>query len=236
MKAKFLIGLGAALLGLASCIKDKDSGFKHTYTFEFNQGTHEWKGDFADYPVTDSVFYELQFAHSPLPAPLNTSVKSLKISGNNHSDDLFMFIKRKITDLAPNTTYDIVFDLELASNAPTNAVGVGGSPGESVRIKVGATTTEPKKIVEGEYYRMNIDKANQSEDGEDMKLIGNIGVSDTTTVFTLIKRNNRNNHFVAKTNNQGEIWVIIGTESGFEATTTLYYKRIEVIFSAIEAN
>ncbi|NJK96566.1 MAG: hypothetical protein HC905_18070 [Bacteroidales bacterium] len=170
------------------------------------------------------------FKHTRLPAPLDTAVKALKISGNNHSDDLFMFIKRKITDLEPNMEYIVYFNIELASNAPTNAIGVGGAPGESVGLKVGATTNEPKKITEGTDYVMNIDKANQMQSGKDMKLIGHIGVADTTTVFTLIKRNNNAFPLRVATNSKGEAWVIIGTESGFEATTTLYYKKIEISF------
>lgn len=29
----------------------------------------------------------------------------------------------------------------------------------------------------------------------------------------------------------GEIWLIIGTESGFEGITTVYYTRVNVVFS-----
>lgn len=230
MKAKIITGLLIGGVILSSCLKDEDNVSQNALTFEFNTGTHGWTGDFADYPITDSVFYELQFAHAPLPAPLNTDVKALKLSGNNHSDDLFMFIKRKVTGLMPYTTYDIIFDIDVASNAPTNAVGVGGAPGESVVIKVGATAKEPKKVVQNGSYVMNIDKANQQQSGADMKVIGNVGVNDTTTVFTMIKRNNRSEPFEATTDKDGSLWVIIGTESGFEATSTLYFRRIELIF------
>ena len=231
MKQKIITGLLLSGVVLSSCLKDDNDNYgTNRLTFEFNTGTHGWTGDFADYPVTDSVFYELQFAHAPLPAPLNTDVKSLKLSGNNHSDDLFMFIKRKVSGLLPNTTYDIAFGVEVASKAPTNAVGVGGAPGESVVIKVGATSKEPKKVAENGHYVMNIDKANQQQSGADMKVIGNVGVSDTTTMFTLIKRTSNSVPIQATTNEDGSLWVIIGTESGFEATTTLYFRRIELLF------
>jgi hypothetical protein len=231
MKAKIITGLLLGGVVLSSCLKDdNDNMGQSRLTFEFNTGTHGWKGDFADYPVTDSVFYELQYAHVPLPAPLNTSQKSLKISGNNHSDDLFMFIKRKVSGLRPNTPYDIAFGFEVASKAPTNAVGVGGAPGESVVFKVGATTIEPKKVAQNGDYLMNIDKGNQTQSGNDMKVIGHVGVSDTTTVFTLIKRTSTSVPIRATTDDEGSLWVIIGTESGFEATSTLYFRRIELIF------
>ncbi len=203
-----------------------------TFTYDFSTDSEGWSGDFADYPITDSVSYELEFIRTTLPSPLNTSKYALKITGNNHSDDLFMFIKRKISGLLPNTTYQLLFNVEFASNAPTNASGVGGAPGEGVVMKVGATTIEPLKIIEAsDYYRMNIDKGDQMNTGADMDIIGHVGVSDTTTVFTLINRNNTTHLFTITTDANGELWVCIGTESAFEATTTLYYNQITLTFT-----
>ena len=109
------------------------SGFQgraQTFVSDFAEGYDGWAGDFADYPITDSVFYQLAFNRTTLPAPLNTAKHALMITGSNHSDDLFMFIKKKITGLQPNTTYMVKIDVEFASRAPTNGVGVGGAPGE----------------------------------------------------------------------------------------------------------
>lgn len=202
-----------------------------TYFYDFMSGYDSWTGDFADYPVTDSIFYELEFIRTTLPAPLNTSKYALKITGNNHSDDLFMFIKRKITGLIPNTTYQLQVEVNFASNAPTNAIGVGGAPGEGVTLKAGASIVEPLKINSSGFYLMNIDKSNQVNPGVDMDTIGHVGVSDTTTVFTLINRNNSTHLFTITTDANGEVWVCIGTDSGFEATTTLYYNQITLTFT-----
>lgn len=207
-----------------------------TFSYNFTTGYEGWTGDFSDYPVTDSIFYELEFTRTTLPAPLSTCKHALKISGNNHSDDLFMFIKRKITGLLPNTTYQLFIDVEFASNAPTNASGVGGAPGESVTVKAGATLIEPLKINSDGFYLMNIDKSNQTEPGSDMDTIGHVGVSDTTEVFTLISRNNNMHPFVIETDANGEVWVCIGTDSGFEATTTLYYNQIDLTFTTTETS
>jgi hypothetical protein len=205
------------------------------FTYDFSTGYDGWMGDFADYPVTDSVFYQLEFTRTALPNPLNTSNYALKITGNNHSDDLFMFIKRKISGLLPNTTYQLQIEIEFASNAPTNAIGVGGAPGEGVTMKAGASIVEPLKINSSGFYIMNIDKSNQSQPGVDMDTIGHVGVSDTTTKFTLIDRSNTNHLFSITTDSNGEAWVCIGTDSGFEATTTLYYNLITLTFSTVTA-
>ncbi len=193
-----------------------------SYSYNFTTGYEGWAGDFADYPITDSIFYELQFIRTTLPTPLNTNKYALKITGNNHSDDLFMFIKRKITGLLPNTKYRLSIDVEFASNAPTKAYGVGGAPSESVMMGAGASIIEPLKVKSDGYYRMNIDKLNQVFPGLDMDTIGHVGVSPNTTLFTLINRNNFTHLFSITTDFNGEVWVCIGTDSGFEATTTIY--------------
>jgi len=203
-----------------------------TFVSDFSTGNDGWIGDFADYPVSDSLFYELQIYRAKLPSPLDTNQYSLMISGNNHSDDLFMFIKRKITGLSPNSTYQIFISADVASKYPTNAIGVGGAPGEGVKVKAGASLFEPVKVVADSYYRMNIDKDNQGNPGADMDTIGHIGVTDTTTVYTIINRNNSGHMFSIKTDSKGEVWISIGTDSGFEATTTLYYKKITLTFNS----
>ena len=219
------------VLVAAGCMNaDKDSFYVFSQYDSFNEGLHDWKVDFADYPVNDSAFYELQYAHANLPEDLGEG-KALMVSGNNHSDDLFMFIKKKIRYLKPNTEYAISFEIEFATNA-TGDVGVGGSPGASVFLKAGAHAAEPLKVNVDEYYQMNIDKGNQSVGGSDMVVIGNI-VTPQSDGYAYQSRNNTTT-FIARTNSQGELWVIVGTDSGFEGTTTLYYTRINIVLSISE--
>lgn len=203
------------------------------YSYDFSNGYDDWSGDFADYPILNSEFYELEFNRTTLPTPLNTNKFALKINGKNLSDDLFMFIKRKITGLNPNTTYQLLIDVEFASNVATNLFGIGGAPGEGVILKAGASIIEPVRMNSNGYYIMNIDKGNQTTDGVDMNAIGHIGVSDTTTEFTLINRNNAANLFSITTDVNGEVWICIGTDSGFEGTSTLYYNNINLTFSTV---
>jgi hypothetical protein len=208
-------------------------------SFDFSKSQDDWVVDFTDFPTgtDDSAFYELRFAYTNLPENLGSNKKSMMLSGNNHSDDLFMFMKKKITNLTPNTDYTIVFGVELASNASKGAVGIGGSPGESVYLKAGASGAEPKKVIDANRYALNIDKGNQSTPGENTVVLGNIAVDYDTEEFALITRSNStayNNPFVAKSNSKGELWLIVGTDSGFEGTTTVYYTKVNVVFSAYQ--
>ena len=200
---------------------------------DFSVGLESWTGDFADYPIgpDDSTFYELQFEYTDRPSNLGAPQKAVLLSGNNHSDDLFMFIKKKISGLRPNTEYTLGFEVELASNAEKNTSGIGGSPGESVFLKAGASRIEPKKIVEGNFYRLNIDKGNQSTSGNDMRVIGNIAVESSE--YSLINKSNSNpyDQFKVRSNSFGELWLIVGTDSGFEGITAVYYTKINVVLS-----
>jgi hypothetical protein len=219
----------AILFVLFACSdKNLDQPDPVEYYFDFAQGTNGWTGDFADYPVGEENFYELVFEHDTLPEPLDQNQFALKLSGSNHSDDLFMFAKRKVSGLEPNKVYYITFTLEFASNVPDNMVGVGGSPGESVYLKAGATVIEPKKVTDSDnYYRMNIDKNNQSQSGEDMVVIGDFSNDTDQEAYTL-KTVTNETPFGAETDENGNLWIIIGTDSGFEATTTIYYNSVKV--------
>lgn len=223
MKYGYLFILSSIML--LSCEIDRDESY--TVTFNFYDDANGWIGDFSDYPVNGEEFYALEQGWTNLPVPLDTLKGAFRISGNNHSDDLFMYLKRKVDGLRPSTSYRITFEVELASNAPTNAAGIGGAPGESVILKVGAVQRQPDKVVVDGYYLMNLDKGNQSASGEDMVAIGHVGVSDTTSVYTLINRNN-GSPFMVNTDVSGEFWVIVGTDSGFEGITTLYYSNIKL--------
>ena len=66
--------------------------------------------------------------------------------------------------------------------------------------------------------------------GKDLDTLGNVGVTDTTTVYTLINRSNATHLFTISTDDNGSAWVCIGTDSGFEGKTTLCYSKINLTF------
>lgn len=235
----FLIAFANALL---SCENDDNADTINpdfTFNYSFQSGSEGWIGDFADYPDDEGVeeFYELEFTHSTLPEPLNTTEGALKQSGNNRSDDLFMFVKRKVTGLEPNQTYALDIEIEFATNAASGAAGIGGPPGEAVYLKAGASAIEPNKELDtsDNHFRMNIDKGNQSQDGNDMKNMGDFANGTDDFVYTLKSLQNTAS-VLATTNAEGELWVIVGTDSGFEGTTTIYYNKINISFSESDNN
>lgn len=155
------------------------------------------------------------------------------LSGHNYSKDLFMYLKKHITGLEPETNYTITYEVEFASNAMLAA-----SSGKSVFLKVGASAMEPKSIIDEGHYALNIDKGNLVEDGEDMVTIGDIAPRSTDAGgYTLDTRSNSpeqnesEKSLIVKTNKKGELWLIVGTDSGIGELTTMYYTEISAVLS-----
>ncbi|PST83402.1 hypothetical protein C7T94_12580 [Pedobacter yulinensis] len=194
----------------------------------FESAVSGWTADFADYPAGEETKFQLQQGYATLPAPLDASKGGFRISGMNRSDDLFMFFRKKLTGLLPNKVYQMDLEVTFATAVPSGRAGAGGAPGESVYLKAGMMPLEPQKVLNQQtgYYRMNIDKANQAVDGKDMQVIGNVTNGTTTEEYRLVKRLGS---FSGSTNSKGEIWLCIGTDSGFEAMTTLYYTQVKAI-------
>src|SRR5690606_31813945 len=132
----------------------------------------------------------------------------------------------------PNIRYHGRFTVKMASNAPSGGVGAGGAPGESVGIGVGLTIDKPVSAPDANnFYRMNIDKIQQCcTNGNDMTVIGDIANDTGEDTYALIERTGG---FSAETDHQGVLWLVIGTDSGYEGRTTLYYTDIEVILEEI---
>ena len=197
----------------------------------FEEDEQGWSGDFSDYPVADSGDgMNLTFDRRALPEDVDTTGHALYLSGRNLSDDLFMFLKKRISGLEAERSYRVYFEARIASNAPSNCVGIGGPPGEAVYLKAGAAPIEPEPVAESGDFRMNVDKGNQSTGGEHADVIGNVanGVEEChDTPYRMITRSTEE-PILAETNENGELWVFVGTDSGFEGTTSLYYHRLNV--------
>ena len=210
-------------------------GTEAVYDYDFGSDAEGWTVGFADLPVDfDQSIFELDHGHRPLPDGLEGS--GVYVQGHNRSDDLFMFLKKQVGELRPNAAYAVSVTLDLANNVPAGTFGIGGSPGESVFVKAGASTVEP---LTGEdrnrYLRMNIDKGNQANGGEDMVVLGNVANGEVVNREYRIKMlDNVDLPLSVSTDGEGRVWLIVGTDSGFEGLSALYYSRISYTLSIVE--
>lgn len=197
------------------------------FDFNFGSGAEGWTAGYADLPVGyDQSLFELESAHRSLPQGLEGS--AIYIQGHNRSDDLFMFLKRQIDGLEPSATYSVSVSIDLAANVPLGTFGIGGSPGESVFVKAGASSFEPLAEPGSEdHLRMNIDKGNQAGDGSQMRVIGDVANPEVVGDEYRIKNLSSGPDLLNVTaDSEGRAWLIVGTDSGFEGLTSLYYDRI----------
>lgn len=209
--------------------------YPETFTYTFYEDLEGWTADFADYPPMNEEIFNLDWQRKQIPENINQPPEDaygLFITGDNRSDDLFMFIKKQLPGLKPSQTYDLIFEVKLATAAPSGCIGVGGAPGEDVVFKIGAMNFEPLTEKTEETCWVNFDKGNQSIGGEDAIVIGNIANDNTDCLevsFAMKQMDNQSEPFRVITDEQGVIWVILGTDSGFEGRTELYYSQIEII-------
>ena len=198
--------------------------------FDFAQSDHGFVAGFADYlQISDPSFYELTSSWQARPSNLG-GASALFISGFNHSDDLFMYWKKKLTGLPPNTSVVLTMEVQLASQYAEGLFGVGGAPGEAVFVKAGAVPFEPQAVVDrqGE-WRMNLDKGNQAVGGANMSVIGDVAKPDDGTEnYAMLLRHQHGQPITVTTASDGSLWLIFGTDSGFESQTALYYTRLIV--------
>jgi hypothetical protein len=182
-----------------------------TFSYDFETDFQGWLCDFADYNVGDSALWHLSYKHDTLPQ-IRPVQYGIIMKGDNFSDDLFFFTKRKITGLSANTSYKIAYSIDIVTNMPPD--GIGGS---ELMLKAGATTIEPVKIVSSGMYRMNINKSNQNQPGPDMDTLGHINHSTSGSFsYHLVTFTNTSHLFQRTANANGEMWFVVGAESAFE--------------------
>lgn len=218
--------LGTALL-TAAILSNAALAADTRQIFDFEENNGSFTPIFADYPTGSGVdeFYELK--HEWATSPTKDG-KALFLSGNNHSDDLFMGYYKEIDGLTAGQLYEFQVSFRLATDVKGGMIGVGGSPGSSVYVKGGITAEQPQRGAnEQNNYRLNIDKGNQGADGKDMLLLGNLEKEGEQHPgeyewkefkFTM----------QAKANENGSVYLILGTDSGFEATSSYYLDDISV--------
>lgn len=198
----------------------------HQTAFDFEKDNGGFTPIFADYPAGDGVdeFYELKYGHETVP--IDGAGKGLFISGNNHSDDLFMGYYKELTGFVPGRLYSFQVSFKLATSVDGGLIGVGGSPGSSVIVKGGVAMERPERTPDKlAHYRLNLGKGNQGTGGVDLAVLGNMEKVETLKPgayewkeFSFETR--------ARADAQGRLWLMLGTDSGFEATSSYYLDDI----------
>lgn len=212
---------------------------------DFADGDAGWVAAFTDYtqPVFDSIDFESELRDRP--AELGSQGTAYFLSGRNASDDLFMYIKGQIgpdQGLEPGQRYRVRWTrVVIASDVPTGCAGIGGSPGESVYLKGGASAVEPQRAQDPdqpENFILNVDKGNQSQSGDAAVILGTIGNSASCDdgIEAPWERLELDGEVPepVQAAEDGTLWLFVGTDSGFEGRTSLYYLDLRAELVPVE--
>ena len=216
--------IGMSILAGTAAAKETTAGL----TFDFNQNDGGFTPIFSDYPNEQGVeeFYELRSGHEEVP--IAEAGKGLFLSGNNHSDDLFMGYYKDLSGLVPETEYQFTVRFQLATNVENDMIGIGGAPGESVFVKCGVASKEPENSLDSlNHFCLNIDKGSQSTSGSDMIVVGNLAKEEINRPGEY-EFNEIETKVIARTDEAGTAYLVIGTDSGFEGVTSFYLDDISV--------
>jgi len=196
--------------------------------FDLTDSCEEWQAGFADYPAGQEMFYELTAQCTSDPTNLN---RGFFLSGANHSDDLFMFIKHPVCGLKPSGAYEVEALVRILSKAPTGCIGVGGDPGAGVYVKFGASAVEPAPVLQPDgRLRMNVDIGQQSNSGSNAVVIGDIatGITDCFNQQYELKELQTAAPLAAHADENGMLWIFAAADSGFEGRTSLFFTHVRV--------
>ena len=236
----------ASSLVLAGCNDDDDNSSVTpeqplAYIFHTDFGKESnWQAGFADYPKGREDEWMLEAEEQAEFLLLSgEQATGFRLQSMNRSDDTKMFLKQKLQGMKSNTWYAVTFDVELASNIAGNGYcsGIGGSP-DALTIKLGAATNEPI-LVEGNngteiYNYLNIDLGQQTKRGFDGMAAGNIGIDGLENCdveydkFDVKNISTKSYQFQVRTDDHGEAWVIMATDSGYEGFSNIYFTQASI--------
>jgi hypothetical protein len=84
---------------------------------------------------------------------------------------------------------------------------------------------------------MNIDKGNQAIGGENALVVGDVASSQMCgqgqPQWQLKQLSSGAETIAVTTDGDGQAWLLMGTDSGFESTTSLYYTQVLATFEPI---
>ena len=242
MRVFSLIASWLVLFVLTASARAQGTNSTLSLSYDFRNGSLGWQADFADYPPsTDKSLFMLLAEMRDLPAELGVSGTGFYLQGKNHSDDLFMFMKRRLAPadgIVAGQAYWLDFKVVLASNAQ-DCGGIGGPPGFGVVVKVGGAPAEPRPVLNTlKHLRLNVDKWNQLNSGVHASVAGDLWnglpCNLDSTPYVSVERIHRHVAPVFA-NSEGELWLLVGTDSGFEGFTGVYYQRIDVRLTPVTA-
>ena len=218
---------------LGGCFGNTEDQVDLLTTFDFESGDQLWTGGISDYPVAyEEDLYFLMSSEKVNNSSFLDESTGLNISGENPHGDLFYYFTRKVGGLVPNSVYQVDYEFLVYAQLLEEPDRLSS---EELYLKLGAVDHQPELETvlwrnSLEYKALNIDKGEfNSEGGEDMINLGSIR-EFTSEVPEVVSGNTFDKNFVVESNSNGEIWIIIGVDSGIKSHLTFGLEALTIYF------
>ena len=99
-------------------------------------------------------------------------------------------------------------------------------------MKAGVSLIEPERETDAAgFWRMNVDKGQQTQGGEDAVVIGDLANSRSCEQGPEWELKSLGGPpMMITTDSTGRAWLFVGTDSGFESRSAVYYTRFKAVF------
>ena len=217
--------VSAAELPAEEGIRTVNAARQGSFRFDFSRDGEGFSPLIADCPVGSETFYELEVSRQAIP--IDGAGCGPRLTGNNHSDDLFLGISRCLEGLPAGLPCVFTVRVRIATNVDGGLIGIGGSPGSSVFVKCGITAAEPRREAVDGSYRLTLDKGNQGQDGPDMAIVGNLEKENGQRPGQYEWKSYRC-RAMAVPGQDGKVYLSFGIDSGFEGLSCYYLDSVDI--------
>jgi hypothetical protein len=196
-------------------------------SFDFRQGDLGWVAGFANVPAGLSPQeWQLDAGLRALPPELGAG-NGFMMQGENRSAELMMYLKKNIgpsDGIQPGRVYRVRFTVDLGSNM-SGEVGLGGS----VDLLAGVSAVEPRVLPAADGTLRLTTKTDKAAIGAETTVLGDTftgqPVGPGEPPYVALSRSGTV-EVTARADESGNLWLLVGTRSGFEGFTRLFYRRI----------
>lgn len=230
------------LLGIIACDtspnppQSTDAEAVARYDFE-SDGTQGWTTGVSDYPLdTLDGVVNFESGIASVPNSLNGG-SGLRVAGNDPKADLFLFIKQQFGPLQTNRSYQLAFNIALATqNLGTDTLTVNDNV--DLALKIGSSKQEPiveegidSSVLGYPAFLLNIDKGNGSQGGTDLDFTGLVRIGTAPQEASEVVEIGFS--LIGTTDSNGFLWITIGTDSQTGVPHAVFYEGLTIEFFPI---
>lgn len=222
--------VGLAVFGLWGC--EPRSGITRQKLelkeFDFSADASGWVSGFADVSIASESAVGFVADYRLLPGSIGE--RGLYQEGANVSDDLCMWWTGRFDGLTPGARFRVGIDVTIVSDYP---FGCDFGIAASTNVKAGVAPYRPEREVISGYWRINVDKGLPWQDGTQALSLGDIRNAIAECQFLDSSWGARDlssgdRELDVEVSEDGTLWVIVMTDSTWEAWYRVYFTRVGV--------